>query len=273
MPTIALGGVSQSNLKLLNMFKNIIFVFLKVIVLCNLLLINNCASIHNSKIPDKTIEDQDPWENMNRNTFAFNLAFDKYVLAPVAKGYRIVLPNEIRIGIRNFLSNLTEPWTSINSVLQGNVSNAGKSIARFFVNSTVGLLGFIDVASKLGVEKQKEDFGQTLAVHGTGSGPYIVIPFLGPSTFRDAMGKVAGFVADPVTLALNRDGKEDWLWIGTAVKGIDFREQNLEKIDNLEATSVDFYATIRSLYLERRNRMIRNESADSQDPFQDFDVE
>ena len=134
-------------------------------------------------------------------------------------------------------------------------------------------MGVFDVAASLGFEKQKEDLGQTLAVYGVESGPYLVLPLLGPSTLRDAIGQVAGFVADPVTIALNKDGKEEWLWIGTGMRGIDFREQNLEKIDNLEATSVDFYATIRSLYLERRNRMIRNQSADQQDPFQEFDIE
>ena len=137
----------------------------------------------------------------------------------------------------------------------------------------LGLLGIFDVATSLGYKKQKEDLGQTLAVYGVDPGPYLVLPLLGPSTVRDAIGKVTGFIADPVTIALNQDGKENWIWIGTAVNGIDFREQNLEKIDNLEATSVDFYATIRSLYLERRNRMIRNQSADEQDPFQEFDIE
>ena len=197
------------------------------------------------------------------------------MLAPLAKGYRIILPKEVRTGVRNFFNNLKEPWTSINSALQGDLKNTGHSIARFCLNTTVGLLGIFDVATHLGFEKQKEDFGQTLAVYGVGSGPYLVLPLLGPSTLRDAIGRVTGFVADPVTVALNREGKEDWVWIGTALKGIDFREQNLEKIDNLEATSVDFYATIRSLYLERRNRMIRNQAADNQDqdPFQEFDVE
>lgn len=245
-----------------------------MLILLSVLVLNNCSHKNqNTNLIDKTPQTQDPWEKFNRGTFAFNKVFDKYLLAPVAKGYRIILPSEIRTGIRNFFNNLKEPWTSINSALQGDFKNTGNSIARFCINTTIGLLGIFDVASNLGIEKQKEDFGQTLAVYGVEPGPYIVLPLLGPSTFRDAMGKVAGFVADPVTLALNRDGKENWLWIGTALKGIDFREQNLEKIDNLEATSVDFYATIRSLYLERRNRMIRNESADSQDPFQDFDVE
>ena len=216
---------------------------------------------------------KDPWENFNRGTFAFNKVFDKYLLSPLAKGYRIILPNEVRTGIRNFFSNLKEPWTFINATLQGDLKNSGVSIARFGLNTTIGLLGIFDVASSFGLEKQKEDFGQTLGVYGVESGPYLVLPLLGPSTVRDAIGKVAGIVADPVTIALNKDGKDEWLWIGTAIKGVDFREQNLEKIDNLDATSVDFYATVRSLYLERRNRMIRNQSADQQDPFQEFDIE
>ena len=172
------------------------------------------------------------------------------------------------------LENLRSLLTFSNNILQGDFRGAGNTAGRFTINTTVGILGVFDPASKLGFEKEsREDFGQTLAVYGVEPGPYLVLPLLGPSTVRDALGKVTGFVADPVTIALNKDGKENWLWIGTAVNGIDFREQNLEKIDNLEATSVDFYATIRSLYLERRNRMIRNQSADEQDPFQEFDIE
>ena len=244
-------------------------------ILISFFLLVNCSA-HNHSVNESVAEKnekQDPWEGFNRGTFAFNKFFDKYLLAPLAKGYRVILPNEVRTGVRNFFSNLKEPWTSINSALQGDLNNTGNSIARFCLNTTIGILGLFDVASQLGFEKQKEDFGQTLAVYGVGSGPYLVLPLLGPSTVRDAVGRVAGFVADPVTVALNREGKENWIWIGTAVKGIDFREQNLEKIDNLEATSVDFYATVRSLYLERRNRMITNQAVDKQDPFQDFNVE
>ena len=245
------------------------------IVLCYFLVfLTNCSFNNQSQgIIDKAPQAQDPWEGMNRGTFVFNQFFDKYLLSPLARGYRFVLPGEVRTGVRNFFSNLREPWTTINSALQGDLKNTGNSLVRFCLNTTVGLLGIFDVASSVGFEKQKEDFGQTLAVYGLDSGPYLVLPFLGPSTVRDAVGKVAGIFGDPVTLALNREGKDDWLWIGTAVKGIDFREQNLEKIDNLEATSVDFYATIRSLYLERRNRMIRNQSSDKQDPFKDFDLD
>ena len=248
--------------------------YLNIIICCSILFLTNCSFNNQSQsIIDKTPQIQDPWEGMNRGTFAFNQFFDKYLLSPLAKGYRFILPGELRTGVRNFFSNLKEPWTTINSVLQGDLRNTGNSLARFCLNTTIGLLGIFDVATSIGFEKQKEDFGQTLAVYGVEPGPYLVLPFLGPSTVRDAVGKVAGFVGDPVTLALNREGKDDWLWIGTVLKGVDFREQNLEKIDNLQATSVDFYATLRSLYIERRNQMIVNKAADDQDPFQDFDLD
>ncbi len=246
--------------------------FVKILVIITLIFTTNC-SINNSNIIDRTPEAEDPWENLNRGTFVFNQKFDKYLLAPLAKGYRAVFPAEIRTGVRNFLSNLSEPWSSINSALQGNFKNTGNTLARFVINSTLGILGIFDVATEVGFEKQKEDFGQTLAVHGVGPGPYLILPFLGPSTVRDALGKVTSLYADPVTLALERNNKDEWLWIGMAIKGIDFREQNLEKIDNLNATSVDFYATLKSLYLERRSSMIRNQNIDDTDPFQEFDVE
>ena len=254
------------------MLKYNLKVLIKILVLITLVFTTNC-SINNNNIVDRTPETEDPWESLNRGTFAFNQTFDKYLLAPLAKGYRFVFPAEVRTGVRNFLSNLSEPWSSINSALQGDLKNTGTTFARFVINSTIGILGIFDVATEIGFEKQKEDFGQTLAVHGVGPGPYLVLPFLGPSTVRDAIGKVTSLYADPVTLALERNNKDEWVWIGMALKGIDFREQNLEKIDNLNATSVDFYATLRSLYLERRSSMIRNQITDETDPFQDFDVE
>ena len=255
------------------MFIYNIKLYLKILVLASFVLITNCSVNENYSVIDKTPEAEDPWENLNRGTFAFNQKFDQYLLSPVAKGYRFIFPSEIRTGVRNFLSNLSEPWTSINSILQGDFTNTGNAIARFLINSTAGILGIFDVATEIGFEKQKEDFGQTLAVHGVGPGPYLMLPFLGPSTLRDALGKITSLYADPVTLALERNDKDQWIWIGMAVKGVDFREQNLEKIDNLNATSVDFYATLRSLYLERRSSMIRNQNVNDTDPFQEFDVE
>ena len=255
------------------MFIYNIKLYLKILVLASFVLITNCSVNENYSVIDKTPEAEDPWENLNRGTFAFNQKFDKYLLSPVAKGYRFIFPSEIRTGVRNFLSNLSEPWTSINSILQGDFTNTGNAIARFLINSTAGILGIFDVATEIGFEKQKEDFGQTLAVHGVGPGPYLMLPFLGPSTLRDALGKITSLYADPVTLALERNDKDQWIWIGMAVKGVDFREQNLEKIDNLNATSVDFYATLRSLYLERRSSMIRDQNVNDTDPFQEFDVE
>ncbi len=257
------------------MLKKNISLFLKVFIFFSFFVVNNCSmnSKSDTGLANITAEASDPWENFNRGTHEFNNFFDKYLLSPLAKGYRIVFPKEVRVSFRNFLSNLSEPWTSINSVLQGDIKNTGNSIGRFLVNSTIGILGFFDVATQIGLEKQKEDFGQTLAVHGVEPGPYLVLPFLGPSTLRDALGKVVSFVGDPVTVYLDRNDQNEWIWIGTAMKGIDFREQNLEKIDNLKATSVDFYATLRSLYLERRARMITNQTPNEKDPFQDFDID
>ena len=254
----------------LKFFLKSIFVKLNIIII---IIILSACSTNDSTIQDKTINASDPLEGMNRMIFSFNQGVDKAVLAPVAKGYRYILPKEVRKGVRNFLSNLSEPWTTINSTLQGDVSNAGTSLARFMINSTVGVLGIFDVASSVGFKKQKEDFGQTLAVSGVGPGPYIIIPLLGPSTSRDVLGKVVSLFADPVTYVLHREDHDSWIWIGTALRGLDFREQNLEKIDNLKASSVDFYATIRSLYLERRSRMIANQPTDDKDPFQDFELD
>ncbi len=246
---------------------------LKIILLIFIITTGCTNTSITNNINDKTVAAKDPLESLNRSVFSFNESIDKIILAPVAKGYRLVFPSPIRVGIRNFFSNLSEPWTSINSTLQGNLSNAGNSIARFFINSTVGILGVFDVASKMGIEKQKEDFGQTMAIAGVGPGPYIVLPFLGPSTARDAMGKVVGLFGDPVTYIMHREDHDNWVWIGTAIEGVDFRETNLERIDNLKSSSVDFYATIRSLYLQRRSRMISNQSTKSEDPFQDFELE
>ena len=255
------------------MLRKELFSAFKVLCLVFLVLTSACSTSKNNLLTDKTPEAEDPWENLNRGTFAFNEKFDKYLLSPLAKGYRLIFPSEVRTGVRNFLNNLSEPWSSINSILQGDLKNTGNSLARFLINSTIGVLGIFDVATAIGFENQKEDFGQTLAVHGVGPGPYLVLPFLGPSTLRDAIGKVTALFGDPVTLALERNNKDEWIWIGMAIKGVDFREQNLEKIDNLNATSVDFYATLRSLYLERRSSMIRNQNTDEKDPFQEFDVE
>ena len=126
------------------MLKCYLKVFIKILVLVTLVFTTNC-SVNKSNIVDRTPEAEDPWENLNRGTFAFNQTFDKYLLAPLAKGYRLVFPAEIRTGVRNFLSNLSEPWSSINSALQGDLKNTGNTLARFVINSRFGLLALFDV--------------------------------------------------------------------------------------------------------------------------------
>ncbi|MCH2189536.1 MAG: VacJ family lipoprotein [Gammaproteobacteria bacterium] len=131
----------------------------------------------------------DPFEGANRSVYAFNTTADKYILRPVASGYDKALPEPAKKGVSNFLSNLSEPWNVVNSLLQGKVNRALGSTYRFAVNSTVGLLGLIDVAQGQGVEKTPEDLGQTLAVWGVKPGPYLMLPFLGPTNFRDGLGR------------------------------------------------------------------------------------
>ena len=229
------------------------------------------CSTSSNKLNNNVVDD--PLESINRVTFAFNEAVDEAILAPVAKGYRALFPKPIRKGISNFMSNLSQPWGAANSAFQGNFKNAGTAVGRFLINSTIGILGFFDVATDMGLEETKEDFGQTLGVAGVSSGPYLVIPLLGPSNTRDVVGRIAGYFGDPVTFAMRQENHDSWIWIGTAIKGISYREENLERIDNLRMSSVDFYATVRSLYEQRRERLIQNESADSADPFQDIEVE
>ncbi len=246
-------------------FKKYLFLTLSMFILCS------CSTSVNNLNNNGDVND--PIESINRVTFAFNEAVDEAVLAPVAKGYRALFPRPVRKGISNFLSNLSQPWGAANSAFQGNFSNAGTAIGRFLINTTIGVLGIFDVATDMGLEEVKEDFGQTLGVAGVSSGPYIVIPLLGPSNARDVVGRIAGYFGDPVTFAMRQENHDSWIWIGTALRGITFREENLERIDNLRMSSVDFYATVRSLYKQRRNRMIQNESTDADDPFQDIEVE
>jgi phospholipid-binding lipoprotein MlaA len=136
----------------------------------------------------------DPYEKINRSILKFNLDSDKYFLKPLAKGYEKVLPKPVRIGVRNFFSNLWEPMTIVNDLLQGKFAHAGRDTSRFVINTTLGLLGVLDVATEMNLPRRKEDFGQTLAVWGVPSGPYLVLPFLGPSNIRDTTGLIPQYL-------------------------------------------------------------------------------
>ena len=200
----------------------------------------------------------DPIEPTNRAIFEFNLGLDKVVIKPVTGAYRAIAPQPVRDGVHNFLQNLRSPIIFANDVLQGSPGRAGTTLARAIINSTLGVLGFGDPAAALGFEQHDEDFGQTLAVWGVGEGPYVMLPLFGPSNPRDVVGKVVDFFLDPINWWASNT-EQDWIPITRAVvTGIDARDQLWDVLDDLERTSIDFYAAIRSLYRQRRGDEIRN---------------
>lgn len=203
-------------------------------------------------------ERNDPLEPMNRVTHTFNDALDVMFLRPAAEMYRLFIPHPVRTGIGNVLDNLLLPRTAAYQLLQGKPEKAGEAVARFALNSTIGILGIFDFASDLGFEPQFEDAGQTLAVWAgtTNGGPYIVLPVLGPSNLRDAVGLGADFLADPWGYIGQGDTVEALRASRIALQALDGREQLIEPIDALRRDSLDFYAALRSVYLQRRNRDI-----------------
>jgi len=209
------------------------------------------------------LEASDPLEPLNRAIFSFNIGVDKAILRPLAAVYNTVLPDPVRDGVRNVLNNLRTPLILANDILQGEIGRASKTVGRFLLNSTIGIGGLFDVASGLGFEFHDEDFGQTLAVWGIGEGPYLMLPILGPSNPRDAIGLVGEYFADPVVIWTNNTERE-WLhYTRTGVNAVDSRSRNVGTLEELERTSLDFYAAVRSLYRQRRMDEIRNgESGD-----------
>ena len=211
---------------------------------------------------------KDCFEKLNRATFALNEGLDKAIFKPVAKSYRD-LPSPVRTGTSNALKNLSSLITIPNNVLQGEFKTAGINTGRFVVNTTVGILGIFDVAEKMNFPKyEKEDYGQTLGVWGVSAGCYLVLPVLGPSTIRDTAGSFINVMGGDPWYDVSAGGNNEYLnksdYIITKVlTGVDFRARNLETLDNLKKNSMDFYASVRSLYLQDRQRKILNTDAAS----------
>jgi len=208
-------------------------------------------------------EVNDCFETLNRGIFAFNQGLDKVFFKPVAKGYR-TLPQPIRSGTSNVLNNITNVVTIPNNVLQGQFKDAGVNSLRLVINTTLGIGGIFDVASYYGLNKRdKEDYGQTLGTWGVGEGCYFVLPILGPTTIRDSIGSLANVMGGDawynVTVANDTQyfNEADY-WLSRITSGVDFRAKNLESFDSLEKNSIDLYASIRSLYLQDRDRKIKN---------------
>ena len=200
----------------------------------------------------------DPIEPLNRRLFAFNLFVDDHLGKPIAIAYRDSLPKFVRDRFRDFYDNFTAPVTFVNDVLQGESGRAAETATRFWVNSLLGMAGFWDVAGQYGLKKHKEDFGQTLAVWGVREGPYLMVPFLGPSNPRDLSGKVVDSFLNPASYFLSNAGVA-WLEIVAAVVDkVDDRAGLIEPMDELRRTSLDFYAAVRSLYRQNRESDIAN---------------
>ena len=215
------------------------------------------------ELSKKNLSTKDCFEGFNRASFALNQSLDKVIFKPVAVGYR-ALPSPVRTGTSNVLENLSNLITIPNNVLQGDLVSAGINTTRLIVNSTIGILGIIDVADLIGFpEYVKEDYGQTLGKWGLGHGCYLVLPVLGPSTVRDTAGMFVNVMGgDPyynISVNGNNEYLDGQLYATTKIlSGIDFRAKNIEAIDNLEKNSVDFYASVKSLYLQDRERKISN---------------
>jgi len=206
---------------------------------------------------------KDCFEGFNRATFSLNQGLDKVIFKPVAKGYRS-LPSSVRTGTSNALINLSNLITVPNNILQGDFKTAGINTGRFAINTTVGILGIFDVAEKMGFsEYEKEDYGQTLGAWGLGAGCYVVLPVLGPSTVRDTVGSFVNVLGGDPYYNVSTHGNNQYLSTSLYMKtkivsGIDFRAKNLDSIENLEKNSMDFYASVRSLYLQDRQQKIAN---------------
>jgi phospholipid-binding lipoprotein MlaA len=209
---------------------------------------------------------KDCFENLNRATFSLNQGLDKALFKPIAKAYR-GLPSPVRTGTSNALGNLSSLLTVPNNILQGDFKKAGINTGRFVVNTTVGILGLFDVAEKMNFPKyEKEDYGQTFGAWGIGPGCYVVLPVLGPSTVRDTAGSFINILGGDPWYNASAGGNNEYLsksdyMVTKVLTGVDFRAKNIDAFENLEKNSMDFYASIRSLYLQDRQQKINNQNA------------
>lgn len=208
----------------------------------------------------------DPLEPLNRRILEVNQFIDTILLRPVAKAYVAVVPDDGRKGIRNMLDNMKEPTLVFNNLLQGEFKRAEISLGRFVMNSTVGFGGLIDAAGLSGVERQPADFGQTLYVWGMPSGPYLMLPLLGPSNPRDAIGGGVDSYADPFTIVAHNNEIRNLFTARFIVGGIDERARVLDTLDELQKNSLDFYAQLRSVSQQNRAAELRHGAAPDATP-------
>ncbi len=233
--------------------------FSALFILCGTLFLSACASKEHREYGDI----YDPFEEANRATFAFNEVLDENFAKPVAKGYRAVMPEPARVGVKNVLTNLSTPVNAGNQLLQGDIDGVMTDIGRVLINTTLGIAGLFDVAGYLGLEHEKEDFGQTLAVWGFSEGPYFVIPLLGPSNLRDSVGRFSDSFADPLNIYLMNIEEEELIYARWGVSLVSQRTDLLEVLDELQSNAIDYYAVMRSSYTQYRQGQIRDDAAGS----------
>ncbi len=228
-------------------------------VLASLIGLQGCATRPPASDPEALQEfkdNNDPYEPANRVGYAISNAADTYVLAPVARGYRYAVPGVIRRPVHNLLQNMTTPVLFINDVLQTKPRRAGDTFMRFVINTSVGVGGLFDVASKWGYPSHENDFGLTLALWGVPEGPFLFLPLLGPSNPRDATGYGVDVAFDPLTYVPNGHGLRTLDYTRTAVGIVDAREHVLDEVASIKKTALDPYATFRSLYRQNRESSV-----------------
>ncbi len=210
----------------------------------------------------ESIEQNDPFEPFNREVFAFNRGLDDRVALPAATFYRSATPAVFREHLHYFLTNLHLPVTFANDVLQGNVGRGGTAVERFAINSTLGLAGIFDVATDWGVPYHQEDFGQTMGWYGVGEGPYLVLPLAGPAAPRDIAGSVVDGYINPLGYVQWKHKNYYFSWPLRVLSLVDSRAQGVDALRDIQRSSIDLYATTRSLYRQARNAEIRNGEPD-----------
>ncbi len=225
-----------------------------------------CAS---APMTPEMIANNDPYEATNRETLKFNGKIDRYFVIPTVALYFVLVPEGGRRSVHHFLENLTLPTTFVNDMLQGEMKRGSQTVARFLVNSTIGFGGFLDAASKMKIPDHGEDFGQTLATWGVGEGPYLMLPFFGPSNPRDAFGLGADVALDPTNYIHYK--QHLWWFAGQKYFTIlDLRAQTYTTVQGIQRSSVDYYASLRSLYRQLRENAIRNGRAVKSEDLPDF---
>ena len=225
-----------------------------------------------SSVPKEYRDPRDPWQSYNRAMFKFNTDFDNAFFKPVAKGYQIVTPEPVDRGVTNFFNNVADLISAVNNALQFKLSRAGTDVGRIVVNSTVGIGGLFDVATNMGLQSYKEDFGQTLGYWGLGAGPYFIIPILGPSSVRDTIGWAGDIVVDPF-FSLSQD---EIYWGFVLLDAVDTRADLLAAGEILDEAAIDRYSFIRDAFLQRRLYLVHDGNPpedDTEDLFWDDDDE